>query len=237
MATISTILTKIRQNVIDLPSATEDRLESWVEEAQLELESHLWTFSRTTQTATTIAGNIALANKASDWQTADGDPWYRTGTGSRVRMEWGPSVEDVYKDFSASQLEQDRGAPDTLLEGASQLIVFPPPDASNSLGAYSAAGEYSILVPYIKRHAILSVTGTTENAFTSDPDCVLYLEDFASGKAMLFNRDFENGQMSLTMAQRHKQRAKRIDKRRMMQFLKLTPRRDVNASRRQRRAI
>ena len=54
---------------------------------------------------------------------------------------------------------------------------------------------------------------------------------------MIFNHDYENGQMYLTMAQRHKQRAKRIDKRRMIQFLKLTPRRDVNASRRQRRAV
>ena len=65
----------------------------------------------------------------------------------------------------------------------------------------------------------------------------LYLQDYASGKALLFNRDYEAGQVKLMEAAAHLMREKRKDKRRKSQFMKLTPRRDVRASRRQSRAI
>ena len=50
---------------------------------------------------------------------------------------------------------------------------------------------------------------------------------------MLFNRDLDGGNLSLLQAKDDLKTMKRIDKRGKLQFLKFTPRRDVNASRKQ----
>ncbi len=237
MANISTILAKIRENVIDVTSETEARLESFVQEAQRELVAHKWSFSRFTATFTTSEGIALLGAKPANWRSQDGDPFYRTGSGSKVKMEWSPTIHDLYDQHSANTAADYRSAPASLFELAGNILVYPTPDASNSLGFFSADGEYQVLVPYISSHAVLAVTGTTSNPFTDDLDTALYLEEFASGKAMIFNRDFENGQMYLTMARRQFQRAKRVDKQRKIGTLRFTPRRDVYAQRKQRRAI
>ena len=236
---LSTIIAKIKQNVIDLPSDTDARLESWVNEAQLDVEDgdYQFLFMRTSLFTNTTLGVNLLRALPVLWIRADGDPWYRTGGGVYKRMEWAPSEQDVAKDFTAGVLATDRGRPRRILETDTQLLVYPPPDASNTLGAFSAAGEYSVATPHYAKEPTLEASGSTTNKFTADPNLALYLEDFASGQAMLFNRDLDNGQVSLLKAQRHLQRAVRLDKRRRAQFLRLTPRRDSHASRKQRRAI
>ncbi len=238
MANLSTILADIRQNVIDLPSDTEARLVGWVNEAQIVAEAHFnWKGTETSLVKATTLGVVLLDTLPTNWIVAIGDPWYRTGDGVTVGMEWIPSEQDVFKDHTFGLLTTDRGRPIGLQETASSILVYPPPDANNTLGVSSAAGEYEIVIPYRKREEKLSAGGTTSNFFTTDPDLSLHIIDYASGKAMLFNRDFNNGQLFLTTAQAHLLRAKRLDKKRKSQFMKFTPRRDVFASRRQRRAI
>jgi hypothetical protein len=152
-------------------------------------------------------------------------------------MEWYPSIEDLYREHSAGVLATDQGAPKGIFESAVYLIVYPPPDANNTLGVHSSAGEYEVVVPYRARASTLTVSGAVANFFTTDPDQVLHLTDYASAQAMLFNRDIQNAQLYLAKASAHLLRAKRLDKKRKSQFLKLTPRRDVYASRHQRRAV
>jgi hypothetical protein len=152
-------------------------------------------------------------------------------------LEWIPGIEDARSIHPQYTATSAKGPPRGLLETASQISVYPKPDAENPLGTYSSAGEYEIIVPYRKREAVLSAGGTTTNAFTTDPSFQLFLENYASGKAMLFNRDIANGQLSLQQAQDDLVTMKRTDKQRKGQFLKITPRRDVHASRHQRRAV
>jgi hypothetical protein len=242
---LTTILANIRGNIIDVPSATEDRLIGWINEAQRVAEAkHQWKGLQTTWVPITTAGSNSIATaaaptvfKPADWIVAIGDPWYRTGDlGVTMRMEWLPSLQDARKDYAVDRSVNNRGDPEALLEDEDAITVYPVPDEGNSLGNYSAAGEYQIVIPYLKRAAVLT-EGAPTNFFTEDGDLSLYLEEYASAKAMLFNRDVDNAGVSLTMSAGHMLRAKRLDKKRRSQFIKLTPRRDVHASRRQRRAF
>jgi len=244
LATLPTILTKIRNNIIDVPAQTEVRLESWVNEAQLECEAAMaWVGMDTEFVVDTVAGTRKLSAVPTDWVKAVSDPWYLTGTGKAIRMEWLPSRQDASKDYSEDTSTTARSSPKAILEvqgsasGRNDIEVYPYPDASNTTGTFSAAGEYEVHIPYHARGATLVTGGTETNFFTVDLDLQLYLEDFASGKALLFNRDYDNGQVWLLQAQRHIQRAKRLERERKSHFMKITPRRDVHASRRQRRAI
>jgi hypothetical protein len=238
LANLTTILAKIRKNVIDLPPDTEDGLVGWVNEAQIVAEAyHQWLGLETTLTKDTTQGSPILDAKPANWLVAIGDPFYRTGTGLARPLEWYPSIEDLYKENTAGLLTTDQGTPKGIYETATHLLVYPPPDANNTLGAHSAAGEYEVLVPYRARAATLSVAGTISSFFTTDPDQELHLTDYASAQAMLFNRDIQNAQLYLAKASAHLLRAKRLDKKRKAQFIKITPRRDVHASRKQRRAV
>jgi hypothetical protein len=242
LANLTTILANIRQNVIDVPADTEARLEGWVQDAQIAAEDdYQWKMLEDEYSAETILGSRIVAALITGWIEAIGDPYYLTGDGAAVPLEWIPSIQDAMKDYPNSVAAVDRGPPRGLLETgeASSVIinVYPSSDQGNTLGTHSAAGEYDVRIPYRKRQATLAVTGTTENAFTRDANLRLYLEQYASGKALLFNHDTENAQIALLQAQEHLKRAKRTDKRRKSQFIRFTPRRDVHASRRQRRAV
>jgi hypothetical protein len=237
LANLTSILAKMRQNVIDLPSDTEDRLVSFVNEAQVNAEDeYQFIWMRSSHIMDTAQGDTILSGLPLDWIRADGDPWFRTGDGKRQRMEWSPSELDIAKDFTAGELVTDEGQPDTLFESGADILVYPPPDMKNTTGAFSTAGDYSIKIPYYAREDVLVEGADEENLFTKDANMVLYLEDYASGLAMLFNHDNENGQVYLLKAKVHFNRAKKTDKRKRAQFLRLTPRRDSHASRRQRRA-
>jgi hypothetical protein len=242
LANLTTILAKIRQNVIDLPSDTEDRLESWVNEAQIVAEAyHLWLgtwsifFGKTDGTSRLI-NSEELYEKPADWLHADGDPYWRHGSsGANHFVEWAPSLQDVRKDYSSNP--EATGSPKALWEQQGWLNVYPVPDANNPVGGWSAAGEYTLIIPYRARAEILTAAGTVSNFFTTDADQALHLEDYASAQAMLFNRDIQNAQLYLAKAAAHLLRAKRLDKLRRSQYIKITPRRDVHASRKQRRAV
>jgi len=236
----------MRQNIIDLPAATEARLISWVNEAQLELESyHRWLGLEATWQTITVAGSNTLVDyttsssvKPSDWLHAHGDPYWRPGAGGDDQFcEWSPSIQDVRKDYKQSAATTNRGKPRTLWEQSSRIYVYPTPDAENPVGTYSIAGEYNILIPYRARADVLVAGSSITNFFTADPDLALYLEDYATGQAMLFNRDFDNANVYLLKARGHALRAKRMDKQRRFQSYRHTPRRDVYASRRQSRAV
>jgi hypothetical protein len=244
-ATLTTILVKMRQNIIDLPSDTEDRLVGWVNEAQIELESyHRWLgteaifFGKTDETPTLINSGTDLKDKPSDWLHADGDAYWRDGaSGANHFVEWAPSLQDARKDYTSDISTSTGGSPKTLQELQGSVRVYPTPDANNPLGTHSSAGEYHLIIPYRQRAVTLAVGSEETIFFTVDLDLALHLEDYASGQAMIFNRDFDNANAYLLKAQGHALRAKRMDKRRRFQSYKHTPRRDVYASRNQRRAV
>ena len=72
MADLTTILQNIRDNVIDVPTATENRLEGWVQDAQLELEAaRQWIGLETQHVKDTVAGTRQLDAAPSDWLEAD----------------------------------------------------------------------------------------------------------------------------------------------------------------------
>ena len=243
MANLTSILVKIRDNIVDVSSATEARLEGWVNEAQQKAEARMqWVGQDFERVVATVAGTRKLTASPTVYLVPVGDPWYLTGIGTKVPMEWIPSRDDASKDYSEDTAISARGAPKGLLEvrgtgtGIPDWHVYPFPDASNTLGIKSSAGEYEIHIPYHGRDPVLSVSGNQTNFFTNDVDLQLFLEMWASGKAMLFNRDLENGQVALLEAREHLLRAVRLEKRRKSQSIKFQWRRDVRASRKQRRA-
>jgi hypothetical protein len=243
MADLTSILAHIRDNIVEVPTATENRLVGWVNEAQRVAEAaHQWMPLNQTWVTTTTAGvrwiGSGVGAKPTDWIAARGNPWWRTGdTGAMMPLEWIPSEHDSAKDHPYSSDESYRGAPVSLEERATKVFVYPLPDLSNPIGEFSIYGGYEIVIPYRAQEETLADSGTTSNWFTSDFDQALHLEDYASGQAMLFNRDFDNANVYLLKAQGHLLRAKRMDKFQKFQHFKLTPRRDVYASRRQARAV
>jgi hypothetical protein len=245
MATVTTILAKIRQNVVSLPSDTEERLVDWINEAQVEAEStYGWTGLDTSWGPITTEGSSLIATsgaptvrKPADWLVARGNPfWYGGDSGEIHQMEWASSSLVYRKDIPHSHDEGSRGSPQYLFEDANAIWMFPVADASNIIGHHSAVGEYQILIRYRKSDTVLNDTTNQENFFTGDANLARFLEDYASGQAMLFNKDFDNANTYLMKAKGHFLRAKRLDKAGKMQHFTLAPRRDVYASRRQARA-
>lgn len=235
MATLTEILERVRQNVVDVPSDTESRLLGWVQEAQSKAEdAYNWLSQRTSAGYATTLGSPVLATKPSNWIVPISNPWYRTGVGKAVAMEWEPTTEQLNKEFSAGLLERDRGSPKVLIESPTQLLVYPPPDARNTLGAFSVAGEYQIVLVYRARATTLTLAAQS-NRFTTDPNLALYLEHYATAQASMFNHD-PNGATHLVIAQAHLRDAKRLQKQRSANKLRLWPRRDVYGARRQRRS-
>lgn len=219
-------------------------MQGWIDEAHEVADAHhRWLGLEFSHIFTTVAGT-SLYDAPADWMEGIGEPWYFTGPGAAKRVEWIPSTRDARKDHSASVAIEDRGRPVGIQEiyaasGASpyRFQIYPIPDQSNTTGTYSALGDYQLEIPYRRKAPALVADSVLENFYTEVPNLALFLTDYASGKAMLFNRDFENGQTYLLMARAHLVRETQLDKRRRTRDIKITPRRDVHASRRQRRAI
>ncbi len=240
--TLTTIIDRVRENVISVPEETEDRLEGWIQEAQRRAETafnwiagqELWDFG-------TVAGTNLISDVTSFFLWPLGDPWYVTGdVGRKVELEWLPSLNDRAKDYIESTNSDHRGAPKALMLVTSssylpaRIMVYPKPDAGNIIGEFSTAGEYAIRVPYHSRGQTLS-TSTQTNYLTENPELALFLEEWASSKAMLFNHDYDNANAMLVQAVATLKEAKKIEKKRKVPILRWTPRRDVHARRQQRR--
>jgi hypothetical protein len=147
-------------------------------------------------------------------------------------MEWAATTLVYRKDYpSVAQT----GSPKYLFEFSNRIHVFPASDENNVIGDFSDAGEYTIVITY-RMSAEQLIYPAANGFFTNDANLVLFLEDYATGQAMLFNRDIENAQIYLLKSRQHLLRAKRLDKLGKGQSIRFTPRRDVYASRRQRRA-
>jgi hypothetical protein len=242
VATLSTILTHIRGNVIDVPSATENRLIGWVNEAQVVAETRYnWKGLQSSWGPVTSLGNNRLATtaepdvtKPDDWLVSLGNPFWRGGDGlSTHEMVWASSVLQFRKDYPSTE---SMGPPEYLYEYDNRIMSFPASDGKNVIGDFSADGEYTVVIPYRKTATPL-VGGTSTSFFTNDANLELFLENYASAQAMIFNRDRDNGALYLAKSQADMLRAKRLDKLGKVQALQFTPRRDVFASRRQRRAF
>jgi len=241
-ATTMTILAKIRKNVVSLPADTEEELVGWINEAQQEAETYSWKGLDYEKVIDTVAGTRILTAVPDDWQLPVGEPYYLTGDGKSVGMEWIPSRRDASRDYSADTATSARSSPKGLLElpgtaNVNDLHIYPYPDAGNTTGDFSTAGEYEIHIPYHAIDTVLDDGSNQTNFFTADVNLALYLTDYASGQALLFNSDFDKANTYLLKAQGHKLRAKRLDKHSKFQNVKWTPRRDVYASRRQARAV
>ncbi len=243
--TLTTILSNIRENVVVVSSETEGRLVGWVQRAQRKAEgAFAWINGAAELTKATTAGSNTLQDAPALLLWPVGKPWYVSGAlGSHIPMEWTPSLNDRAKEYIDSTNSDYRGAPRSLMltlatssvPGA--IEVYPKPGLQNTLGDFSAAGEYEIHMPYHSRGALLSVAGTQTNYLTRNEDLATYIEEFASGKAMLFNHDYDNGNIMLLQAKATLAEAKKIEKARKVPVLEWVPRRDVGASRRQRRAV
>ena len=244
--TRTTILARIRENVVVVSSEVEGRLNGWVQEAQRKAEKAFeWINGAEELTKDTTAGSNTLQDAPALLLWPVGDPWYISGDlGRAIPMEWLPSLKDRSKEYIDSTDSDYRGAPRALMLGLTAssevpaaINVYPKPGLQNTIGDFSTAGEYEIHIPYHSRGALLSDGGNDTNYLTENDELALYLEEFASGKAMLFNHDYDNGNIMLLQAKATLADAKKIESARKVPVLKWFPRRDVGASRRQRRAI
>jgi hypothetical protein len=245
-ATLTTILDNIRGNVISLPSATEAKLEEWVQQAQRKAEGAFqWIAGEEELEVDTIAGSYSLDLTPTLFLWPIGKPWWVTGdVGRKVKMEWLPSLSDRAHEYKEIASVEYRSSPkalkldqSTVSGKVATIRVYPAPDASNIVGTYSTAGEYEVHIPYHSRGELLEVGGNLTNYLTENPDLATYIEEWAAGKAMLYNHDYDNGNLMLLQAKATLMEAKKIEKKRKVPVLEWTPRRDVHASRRQRRAV
>ena len=230
------ILDRVRQNVIDVPEDTEGRLLGWLQEAQVKAEQKCnWLRGTVSQTYTTTLGSVVLAAaKSAQWIHRVGNPWYWTGSGKAVQMEWLPTIEDFALNFGAGSAVSDRGRPRAIIEDKTALLVYPPPDNQNTLGPLSVAGEYQVVVTYLSRQNTLALTQQT-NFLTLDPNIALFLEHYTTAQAMIFNHD-PNSATHLVIANAHLRDAKEAWKAGPLNRLKIWPRRDVYGRRRQMRS-
>lgn len=245
-ATVTTILAKVRKNVVDVPADTEDGLVGWINEAQQVAEDdYNWKGLESYWIPSTAVGTNNLAvpafptvRKPADWLVAIGDPYWRSGdNGVHHQMVWGSSFLQLRKDYPQSNDVGYRGRPALLYENINSISVYPASDGDNTIGSFSADGEYDVIIPYRRSEPVLTATTPQTNFFTEDVNLALHLTDYCSGQALLFNSDFDKANTYLLKAQGHLLRAKRLDKRGKAQSIKFTPRRDVYASRRQPRAV
>lgn len=237
MTTLSVIEDRVRQNVEDLPSATDARVTEMVNRAQERIEGkYSFLCMRTESIVATVEDQRTLGTSGNwtGWIGARGEPYWIDGNGNTKRMEWIHSARDVVQEYQHLNATE-KGAPRALLElvaadGTRTMEVYPFPDANNPIGTVYVDGNYRVAVPFMARLPALTDTNQT-NFFTTDPPSSEYLEHYATGLLQLFNRDYENANVSMVRAQDALSRAIREERRRQMAGVTIRPRRDLHGSR------
>lgn len=237
MATIAEIKTRVRNSVIDLPTATDDRIVEWIQRAQEVAEdSYAWKVMEAEHVFTTAEDvrQLGLKSALTRYQRRDGKPWWIDGLGGTHPIDWIDTKDEIARQFSAQDPTQ-KNAPRRIHErdDTPSFDVYPLPDANNPVGTVYSDGNYRVVIPYLSRQPIL-VPGSVDTNWFSE-NAAYFLELRAFFEALMHNRETGQATTELARANAELIRVKRRAKEAVLAGRTLIPVRDVRAPLTQRR--
>lgn len=203
--TLATVRQRVKDYLIDVPTATSNLVDHWINRAVRAAEDdHNFPHMRETGSFTTSLETRKLADKPSDWKARRDYPWLHEGDGGSREILWAPSKSAMIRRFSEDDTS-DTGAPRYVLELPDVLEVYPLAD-DNSLWD---DGDYRVQVPYWARSPDLT-GNNSENWFTKNAED--YLIFFATAEGLIFNREEERAAVYVGKANAEFSRLKRVEK-------------------------
>jgi len=206
MPDFATIKGRVEEYVMDLPQATSALIGDWVNKALRDFQDHHnFRCMEASFALTTTAGTRTLGAKPNDWKESRANPWLHRGSHGAQTIEWAVSQHQMHYLFSEDD-PNDKGAPAFILEGVSDVSVYPYPDGSSQWGD----GEYRVNIPYWAYFPALAAD-TATNWFTENLDWGLVF--FAAAEGMDFNREEKRAQYYRQRASQEFTRVQRQDAR------------------------
>lgn len=196
MPDFSTLKTRVKDYLIDVPNKTDALVGDWLNRAVVKAEERFdFKHMQVSQDyTTTVDTRVLSATLPSGWKSLRDPPFYTRDDEFVTTQEMGHAVSA--HDMRRMYAEEDDGAPDFLLFDPEDesVKVYPLPDG----GSDYDDGEYRITVPYWKYSDTL-VNNADTNWFTDNAEW--YLVFFAAAEGMLFNRDHEEASLYFQRAQ------------------------------------
>lgn len=179
---------EVETNVIDLPTAVQTNVPSYINRAIRALES-LYNFPvmKATSDFTTTEGTATLGAIPSNFIGFRGKPYLTEYQGRVRKLAMASSVREAQIAFGTS-ITTDIGEPRVILSGdldttgTGSLLIYPIPDG---LSDYSD-GDYRVSLPYWRTLSDLSADSDT-NWFTVNAD--QFIIDRATAFAFMTNWD------------------------------------------------
>ncbi len=210
MATFGELQSRVRANIIDLPSNVSSRVPDLINQAIRELEDrHNFIGMQAFHTPISTIGTNSLGTLPTNWKESYGDATYISdpNTNENLPLKWLGSYSQ-----GAILFPSTRPGPPQLLNNptATSLFVLPFPDGRS---LYSD-GEYRFFIPYYSYLPELVNSGDT-NFFTDRAS--LYIEQWATGEAFPRNWDEERAAFWKQLAENSYISIRNTDKRRQLQ--------------------
>lgn len=197
MATFGELNTRVRTQVIDLPTAVTNNVPLYVRAGvnKLQTKHNFWVQDAQQDYITVLSTRLlgVVPANLKEWRSA---PWMVTFDGRTRPLTLQLPSEGIYPDIN----ETDTNYPLVLTVGLSTddngsrvVNVYPLPDG----GSDYTDGEYRIKLPYVKYLAALSADGDT-NWFTVNAE--EYIFHFATALAFEADWDYEHAAAELELA-------------------------------------
>lgn len=216
---LSTIRQRVESYLIDLPQATQDLIDHWINRAVRVAEDDHNFRHMNAELDFTTAEARNLGSKPDDWKERRAYPWLHRGDGGSEEILWAASKSQMIRDYAEDD-PNDIGEPRHILELETAFEVYPLPD-TNSLWD---DGHYRVKLPYWAYTSDL-VQDSDANWFTRNADD--YLTFYAVGEGMIFNREEERASIYVQKATAEYRRIVRVEKRGRMPRT-ISVRRDVH---------
>lgn len=210
MATFQELVSRVSDELIDVPDRTQNHLETFVRQAIRKFQfRHDFNICKTsTAVLTTTAGTNVLSSVPSDFLRFRKElPHIIDNQGNVIELGVSITKQQAEREFGTvdgGEFSTDtlEGCPKVLtmsealdVAGTRNFLVYPLPDAL-SLYTTAPAGAYRIRVPYIKLLPALS--GSNSNWFTTNAE--EYIAYAATSVGFFFNHDEARGEKWLQRA-------------------------------------
>lgn len=208
--TFGTICTRVRAQVIDLPTVVTNAVPGYVRTAIRKLQvRHNFLVQDRLLVVTTTAGTAGIGSVPSDWKEWRSWPYYLTNDGRARKLTMHTPHEGIYPDIRETETNPPRvitiGEPSDD-NGTRAMIVAPIPDGASDWDD----GEYRIYIPYIRYLTALSADGDS-NWFTTNAE--EYIFHFATNLAFEADWDYDHAAVELQLAENEYKEVVLADKR------------------------
>lgn len=223
--TFGTICTRVRNQVIDLPTTVTNAVPDYVRTGIRKLQTrHNFLVMDKLAAVTTVVNVANIGPVPSDWKEWRSFPYYLTNDGRARKLQMHTPHEGIYPDIRSTETNPPRiitiGEPSDD-NGTRAMIVAPIPDGASDW----SDGEYRLYIPYRRYLAALTAEGDS-NWFTTNAE--EYIFHFATNLAFAGDWDYEHATLHLQLAENEYKEVVLADKRlRLSDVQNLVPHRDV----------